>query len=68
MNTVTIEIDRHSAEWSKLKAFVHSLGLSMTESVSSVRTGWAEAAQKMHECGDDRLLIDDVFDDETLEP
>jgi hypothetical protein len=68
MNTITIEIDKHSDEWAKLKAFVHSLGLSMTESAPNVRTGWAEAAQKMHEYGDDRLLVDDVFDDETLEP
>ncbi len=31
------------------------------------REGWAEAFQQMHENGDDTLLIDDVFDDETFE-
>lgn len=69
MNTVTIAIDKHSDEWTKLKAFVHSLGLSMTEPVPDVRVraGWAEAARQMHECGDDRLLVDDVFDDEQFE-
>jgi len=31
------------------------------------RSGWEQAFQKMHENGDDQLLIDDVFDDENLE-
>lgn len=31
------------------------------------RTGWAEAFQKMHDNGDDDLLLDDVFDDEDFE-
>jgi len=31
------------------------------------RKGWEEAFKKMAENGDDRLLINDVFDDETLE-
>jgi len=62
MNTITISIDKRSEEWVKLKSFAHSLGLNMYESEPnvSVRAGWAEAAKKMHECGDDRLLIDDV--------
>ena len=30
------------------------------------RAGWAEAAQKMHERGDDKLLIPDVFADEEF--
>ena len=34
--------------------------------VSQPRKGWEEAFKKMHEEGDDQLLIDDVFDDETL--
>lgn len=32
----------------------------------SPREGWAEMAGKMHENGDDELLIPDVFDDERL--
>jgi antitoxin MazE len=30
------------------------------------RKGWAEAFQKMHEPGDDKLLIPDVFEDEKF--
>lgn len=30
------------------------------------RQGWADAAKKMHECGDDRLDMPDVFHDEKL--
>ena len=35
--------------------------------VRSIREGWEEAFRQMHENGDDRLLIPDVFDDETWE-
>jgi antitoxin MazE len=31
------------------------------------RSGWEDAFKAMHEQGDDALLIDDVFEDETLE-
>jgi antitoxin MazE len=31
------------------------------------RKGWDKAFKKMHESGDDRLLIGDVFDDETFD-
>lgn len=31
------------------------------------RKGWEAAFKKMHENGDDQLLIDDVFEDETFE-
>ncbi len=31
------------------------------------RKGWEKAFQKMHENGDDKLLIDDVFEDENFE-
>jgi antitoxin MazE len=31
------------------------------------RKGWEIAFEKMHENGDDNLLIDDVFEDEDLE-
>jgi len=66
MNTITIKIDKHSEEWVKLKSFVNTLGLPMSESEHSVRAGWIEATKRMHECGDDRLLIDDVFDNVSL--
>lgn len=31
------------------------------------REGWEEAFRQMHQNGDDKLLIPDVFDDETWE-
>jgi hypothetical protein len=70
MNTITIEVNRHSNEWTKLTSFVESLGLTIREFESSkvIRAGWAEASKRMHECGDDQLLIDDVFEDEVFEP
>ncbi|MRX45913.1 MULTISPECIES: AbrB/MazE/SpoVT family DNA-binding domain-containing protein [Pedobacter] len=35
--------------------------------ISEPRKGWDKAFQKMHENGDDQLLIDDVFEDENFE-
>lgn len=34
---------------------------------SQPRKNWDKAFQKMHENGDDELLINDVFEDENLE-
>ena len=34
---------------------------------ASPRKGWDKAFKKMHETGDDQLLIDDIFPDENLE-
>jgi antitoxin MazE len=34
---------------------------------ASPRKGWGKAFKKMHENGDDNLLITDVFEDENLE-
>lgn len=31
------------------------------------RKGWDEAFKKMHENGDDQLLMDDIFEDENFE-
>lgn len=33
--------------------------------IAAPREGWEEAFRQMHEAGDDELLIDDVFEDET---
>ena len=30
------------------------------------RKGWAEAFKEMHEVGEDKILIPDVFDDESF--
>lgn len=35
--------------------------------VEEPRKGWEEAFKEMHENGDDKLLMDDVFNDETFE-
>jgi len=34
---------------------------------TSARVGWERAFKKMHEKGDDKLLMDNVFEDETFE-
>ena len=31
------------------------------------RKGWGKAFEKMHKTGEDKLLIDDVFDDENFD-
>lgn len=35
--------------------------------VRNPRDGWEEAFRQMHQNGDDKLLVPDVFDDETWE-
>ncbi|GMQ25871.1 AbrB/MazE/SpoVT family DNA-binding domain-containing protein [Algoriphagus sp. oki45] len=35
--------------------------------IKQPRQGWADAFKKMHENGDDELLIPDVFEDEDFE-
>ena len=42
-------------------------GQIVIKPLSRPRKGWEKAFKKMAENGDDRLLINDVFDDETLE-
>jgi len=36
--------------------------------VIPLRHGWDEAFKEMHERGDDQLLIDDILDDDLIEP
>lgn len=42
-------------------------GQIVIKPLSRPRKGWEKAFKKMAENGDDRLLINDVFDDEDLE-
>lgn len=35
--------------------------------VDQPRKGWSEAFAKMHECGDDQQLMDDVFEEESFD-
>ncbi len=42
-------------------------GQIVIKPLSRPRKGWEKAFKKMSENGDDRLLINDVFEDENLE-
>lgn len=42
-------------------------GFIVLKPKSSPRKGWEKAFRKMHERGDDNLIMNDVFDDEHLE-
>ena len=42
-------------------------GYLILKPVSEPRKGWGKAFKKMHENGDDKLLFDDVFDNENFE-
>lgn len=42
-------------------------GFIVLKPKSSPRKGWGKAFKKMHDRGDDNLLINDVFEDENLE-
>lgn len=42
-------------------------GYIILKPISEPRKGWDSAFKKMNEEGDDRLLLNDVFDDENLE-
>jgi len=40
-------------------------GRIILKSIRKPRQGWAELFKQMHENGDDKLLIQDVFEDEN---
>ena len=42
-------------------------GFIILKPVSSPRKGWDNAFKNMHESGDDQLLFNDVFDEESSE-
>jgi antitoxin MazE len=42
-------------------------GRIIIKSSKKPREGWAEAFKQMHKNGDDKLLIEDVFEDENIE-
>jgi antitoxin MazE len=42
-------------------------GYIILKPVSEPRKNWEKEFKKMHENGDDKLLIEDVFNDETFE-
>ena len=42
-------------------------GFIILKPKTSARKGWEKAFKKMHENGDDKLLMADIFEDENLE-
>jgi antitoxin MazE len=42
-------------------------GRIILKPVSKPRQGWEKSFQELHTNGDDKLLIDDIFNDENLE-
>lgn len=42
-------------------------GFIILKPKTSARKGWEKAFKKMHENGDDTLLLADIFEDENLE-
>jgi antitoxin MazE len=42
-------------------------GFLIIKPIPSPRKGWEEEFMNMHEKGDDKLLFDDVFEDENIE-
>ena len=71
-NIKTAEVDLSFGGWAEMNNATEDICSKIKENRSfrnrDIRAGWAEAARKMHECGDDQLLIDDVFEDEVFEP
>ena len=52
----------------KVIAYLKKLVIIQTKQTnSSPREGWAAAAKQAHEEGTDKLLIDEVFAEETME-
>lgn len=46
---------------------VDDKGILLKKNTEVPRKGWAKACKKMAKNGDDKLLIPDVFDDESFE-
>ena len=42
-------------------------GQIILKPIEEPRKGWDKAFRKMHENGDDQLLLDDVFEDESFD-
>jgi len=42
-------------------------GYIVLKPIAAPRTGWDKAFKNMHNNGDDKLLVNDVFEDENLE-
>ncbi|MCD6200214.1 MAG: AbrB/MazE/SpoVT family DNA-binding domain-containing protein [Bacteroidales bacterium] len=42
-------------------------GFIVLKPISTPRKGWENAFKEMHKKGDDKLLFDDIFDEENIE-
>lgn len=52
----------------KMIAFLKNLVIVQTKQANTApRAGWAAAAKQAHADGEDKLMIDEVFAEETLE-
>jgi antitoxin MazE len=51
----------------EVEIIVDEKGILLKSNNSTPRKGWAIACKKMAKNGDDKLLIPDVFEDETFE-
>ena len=62
--------DNETLETLLAKVLVYVKGLVTTQQKgadASVRNGWAAAAKQAHADGEDKLMVADVFEDETME-
>ena len=67
---LTIRVTEDFAETLKSYAkerYIDKLNSFITKSIENTRKDWESAFKKMHENGDDKLLIDDVFNDENFD-
>ncbi len=69
-NSKGIRFSKTILEKYNIKDKVHLIlekGKIIIQPIATPRKGWEEAFEKMNQNGDDRLLFEDVFEDETLE-
>lgn len=69
-NSKGIRLTKALLERYKIKDKVELIferGRIILKPVTKPRQGWDEAFKQMHQNGDDKLLIQDVFEDENLE-
>ena len=69
-NSKGIRLSKELIDRYKIKdkiELIFEKGYLILKPVKKPRKGWENAFKEMHEKGDDKLLIDDVFKDENFE-
>ena len=61
------EIADNETLLAKVLAYLKGLTTQQKGADASVRNGWAAAAKQAHADGEDKLMVADVFEDETME-